>query len=99
MANLPLEVLPAAAAEALEAADWYRKRSPKAAAAFARELKLALSIIVESPTRWAEHHHGTRRVLLDRFPYEVVYRVFAESILVVAVAHCRRSPGYWQRRR
>jgi toxin ParE1/3/4 len=99
VANLPLEILPAAAAEALEAANWYRERSPKAALAFARELKQALTIIAESPATSPAYHHGTQRILLDRFPYEVVYRLFAERILVVAVAHYKRRPGYWQRRR
>ena len=38
---------------------------------------------------WSAHHHGTPRFLLGRFPYEVVYRVWSNAVLVVAVAHCK----------
>jgi toxin ParE1/3/4 len=43
--------------------------------------------------------HGTRKYLLRRFPYAVIYRVTDEAIEVVAVAHGRRRPGYWKTRR
>ena len=40
----------------------------------------------------------TRRVLVHRFPYQVVYRLTASEILIVAVAHLKRRPGYWKDR-
>jgi plasmid stabilization system protein ParE len=98
VASRRLEVLPDAADEALAAARWYRERSAKAATAFQREVQAALDRIEQSPETWPRHHHGTHRVLLHRFPYEVVYRVLPELILVVAIAHCRRRPGYWRER-
>ncbi|MGH8701418.1 MAG: type II toxin-antitoxin system RelE/ParE family toxin, partial [Burkholderiales bacterium] len=39
-----------------------------------------------------------RRILLNRFPYSVVYRTSSDEIIVIAVAHQRRRPGYWRRR-
>lgn len=98
MGNRPLEILPAAAHEALEAAQWYGARSEKAGIAFSREIKAAFARIRHLPETWPAHHHGTRRVLLNRFPYEVVYRVYPERLLVVAVAHCKRRPAYWRGR-
>ncbi len=43
--------------------------------------------------------HGFRRVLLRRFPFSVVYMMEDREIVVVAVAHQRRRPGYWRGRR
>jgi toxin ParE1/3/4 len=40
----------------------------------------------------------TRRVLVHRFPYQVVYRLFPNEIVIVAVAHLKRRPGYWKNR-
>ncbi|MFB3820344.1 MAG: type II toxin-antitoxin system RelE/ParE family toxin, partial [Candidatus Methylomirabilales bacterium] len=40
-----------------------------------------------------------RRVVVARFPYSIVYREDAESIVIVAVAHQRRRPGYWRGRK
>jgi toxin ParE1/3/4 len=33
-----------------------------------------------------------------RFPYLVMYVVDHESIEVAAIAHAKRSPGYWRNR-
>jgi hypothetical protein len=41
---------------------------------------------------------GTRRYLLKRYPYAVIYRELDDLIWVVAVAHGKRRPGYWKSR-
>lgn len=40
----------------------------------------------------------TRRVLVVRFPYHVVYQLGQDEIVVVAIGHLKRRPGYWQHR-
>ena len=40
----------------------------------------------------------TRRLMVDGFPYDVVYRAHVDAIEVLALAHHRRRPGYWRRR-
>lgn len=93
-----VELQPAALAEAEEAAAWYAERDPRVAAAFVAELEEALERIAEAPGRWPAHLHGTQRVRLTRFPYLVVYRDEPQRVLVVAVAHTKRRPGYWRKR-
>ncbi len=93
-----LEVLSAAAEEAREAIKWYAARNAVAAAGFEVEVRLAFDEIASAPERWPVHVEGTRRFLLDRFPYEVVYLVGADRVVVIAVAHCKRRPGYWRER-
>ena len=39
-----------------------------------------------------------RRMLLHRFPFSIIYSVEVDAILVTAVAHYSRRPGYWQDR-
>jgi hypothetical protein len=39
-----------------------------------------------------------RRVLVSRFPYEIVYRLRPAEIVIVAIAHLKRRPGYWKNR-
>lgn len=98
MAELPVEVHPEARLEAIEAYDWYAARSHNVADAFQEELENARRAIQKSPDFWARYLHGTRRYLLKQYPYVIVYRVGAERIEIVAVAHGRRRPGYWRRR-
>ena len=93
-----LSFLPGAKIEVDTAKDWYFSRSAAAASDFADEMERAVELILDGPDRWPNHLHGTRRFLLRRFPFLVVYRVLGDSVLVVAVAHAARKPGYWKRR-
>ena len=40
----------------------------------------------------------TRRVIVPRFPYQVIYCLRPSEIVIVAVAHLKRRPGYWKSR-
>jgi plasmid stabilization system protein ParE len=93
-----LEFLDEAVEDAETAAFWYAERSPAAASAFADEIDAAIAEIASKPLTWPSYDHNTRRFLLRRFPYSVVYRVSAAKILIVAVAHAHRRPSYWVNR-
>jgi plasmid stabilization system protein ParE len=90
-----VEFHPAAVEEAEAIYHWYRERSLSASATFRNELDRAVALIAEAPERPAPYLHGTRRVLLRRFPFAVVYRLTDNGVQVVAVSHGRRRPGYW----
>lgn len=96
----PIEVRfhPEAADEVETARQWYAERSAPAAEAFLVELDLAVERVREAPHRWPRYGIGARRYILPRFPFSVIYRMQAEWIEVVAVAHHRRKPGYWKSR-
>jgi hypothetical protein len=66
--------------------------------AFSEEIDAAESAIVRLPEAWPPFDLGTRRYLLRRFPFSVVYRVEPQRVLIVAVAHAHRRPGYWKSR-
>ena len=98
MSVYPVELHPEAVADAEAALAWYQERSPRAAELLARELEKAIEAISGTPHRWPPYEQGTRRFLLRRFPYFIVYREKAGTIQVLAVAHGRRRPGYWRHR-
>jgi plasmid stabilization system protein ParE len=79
--------------------DWYLERSPDAALKFDSEVNHALAEIAHAPQRWAIGAYQTRRFLLRKFSFVLIYRERADGdIQVVAVAHTSRKPGYWKRR-
>lgn len=41
---------------------------------------------------------GIRRVLVDRFPFAVIYIDEPDALYIAAVAHLRRQPLYWRAR-
>lgn len=99
MPRAKLEFLAAAEADAAGAQQWYAERSALAARAFLSELSEAVERVGEAPERWPGYLAGTRRYLFPNFPFSLIYRVSPDRITVVAVAHHRRKPGYWQARR
>ena len=95
---LELEYLDKALEDAESAARWYAERSEAASLGFAAEIDAAVSAIERLPHAWPAYDHGTHRYLLRRYPFSVIYRIEACRILVVAVAHGHRRPGYWKPR-
>jgi len=87
-----------AASEYGAAFDWYLDRSPDAARRFDAEFERALGEIAHAPQRWASGSHDTRRFLLRKFPFLLIYRERLSDIQVLAVAHTSRRPGYWKER-
>jgi toxin ParE1/3/4 len=75
--------------------EWYIERSADAAVRFDAEVDHALTQMIAAPKRWAVGTHGTRRFLLQRFPYILIYRELASSgqIQILAVAHTSRRPS------
>lgn len=95
MVRLPLEFHPEAEAEYLTSLTWYRERSLHAAISFEREFQLTIRKIEKFPQRWPLYFDNCQRYILCQFPFSVVYRAFPSRILIVAVAHGHRRPGYW----
>jgi hypothetical protein len=84
--------------EYLTALKWYRERSLTAAFDFEAEISRAITRIEEAPDRWPGYFAICRRYVLHQFPFCVVYRVFPSQVIILAVAHGHRRPGYWRKR-
>ena len=89
---------PKARDELRRAHAWYEERSPLSAAALAQEVDVAISRLSEGPMQYAAAEHGTRRLVLPRFPFNIFYRVGATEVVIVAIAHHKRKPDYWTKR-
>jgi plasmid stabilization system protein ParE len=89
---------PQARAELVEARNWYYERSPLSSVAFAHAVDRAVSRIRTAPNTYPAADHGTRKLVLQRFPFNIFYRVGETEILIVALAHQKRRPGYWSGR-
>ena len=84
--------------EATQATVWYAERNRSAARRFQDELLGGFSHAAASPLRYPSYLHGTRRVVLKKFPYFIVFFDWQDEVYVVAVAHAKRRPGYWKGR-
>lgn len=82
------------------ARNWYRSRSAEASERFILQLDQALNRVLRDPESHLELGRGYRCVKIRRFPYTIVSLIQPTGEpLVVAIAHIRRRPGYWSRRK
>lgn len=95
---IPCTFHPDASAELEDAALFYEAQVPGLGKSFAVEIERTIAIVREYPEAGSPIGPGRRRVLVARFPYSIVYCESLERIVIVAVAHQRRRPGYWRQR-
>lgn len=98
MAAKRLEIHPSALAEFKSALTWYMERNETAAEKFVAELDRAMDLLLATPRRWPMGEHGSRKFVLRRFPFAIVYREKQAVVQVLAIAHGHRRPGYWKDR-
>jgi plasmid stabilization system protein ParE len=89
--------------EIREAAGWYRERDRDVAIRFVAGVDRAIRRATQwpdagSPVEGTRSTNTIRRVPVGRFPYQVVYARVEDVVLVLAVAHHHRRPGYWSGR-
>lgn len=98
MAAKPLDIHPAALEEYKSALAWYLERNETAAAKFVEEIEYAVGLVIQSPQRWPDGQSSTRKFVLQRFPFAIIYREKETEIQILAIAHGHRRPGYWKDR-
>jgi len=77
---------------------FYETERPGLGAELAKEVEAAVERITTLREAWQPLGPNTRRCRPQNFPYGVIYRVLGDEILIVAVAHLSREPGYWKSR-
>ncbi len=86
-------------AEAEEARTWYGEKSQGLGLEFLDEVDRAIKVIQESPAVWPTYTEGTRRFLLHRFPFGIIYQHDEIKIQIWAIMHLSRKPEYWKNRK
>ena len=89
---------PDAGLEFEEAVRFYRARGRTLGERFANEVRATIRKILETPERWRVLEGDVRRCLVRIFPYSVLYTVEPDYVLIIAIMHGKREPGYWRHR-
>jgi hypothetical protein len=75
--------------------DYYNGERAGLGYEFLWEVFAAIDRIKAFPEAWQSFLAGTRRCLVRRFPYGVVYKEIDDLVLIVAIANLHRKPDYW----
>jgi len=79
-----------------ETADYYETQEAGLGFQFVQELNRAIAFVLQFPNAWSPISKRSRRCLLRRFPYSVIYSVQQDTVTIVTVVHQRRDPKKWQ---
>jgi plasmid stabilization system protein ParE len=94
-----LRLRPEARLDLEAAVRWYEAQENGLGRMFVQEVRQAFQRIRTNPEAYPAGYRNTRRALIRRFPYGVVYLPISEqgTIVVLAVLHCGRDPKLWQK--
>ena len=90
-----IRLLDIACIELEDAIGYYNDECPGLGYEFADEVLRTIRRVCENPTAWKSLSARTRRSLLHRFPYGVIYQIRADELLVVSIMHLHRHPDSW----
>jgi plasmid stabilization system protein ParE len=83
-----------------EAVAWYRRHDPELANRFLDEVYKVLALLEGFPDIggpvFGVADSATRQLPVDTFPYQVVFKRFQDRTSVLAIAHERKRPAYWE---
>jgi plasmid stabilization system protein ParE len=91
---------PEAENEFTKAIDYFENQQRELGFEFSVEVYKTVQRIKANPRSWTKVSGTIRRILVQRFPFGILYHYDSESkhIFIVAVMHLRRNPGYWRER-
>ena len=99
--SCPLRGAPEADEEFAEAVRWYEEHRTGLGSDFLAAVREARKLIAEHPEIGSAvpgAKRGEKRLMVRQFPYQLIYYVRPHDIVLVAVAHNKRRPGYWKKR-
>lgn len=85
----------AARLEFLAEVVYYNKAQTDLGARFASAVEEAAARALAFPMAGTPSPSGTRRVIVKEFPFSLFYRPETDGIVIFAISHHARRPGYW----
>lgn len=85
----------AAEDELLDEIGYLELQAPGLGRQFYAEVTRGEKLIAEFPEAAAEIRPGIRKRMLRKFRYSLLYSIEKQVVLILALAHHSRRPGYW----
>lgn len=95
---MEIKFLPEAKDELDEAIEYYELQVDGLGDTFKDIVKSTIKRIAVFPTAWSIIRPNIRKCIMHKFPYNVLYSIEEDIILIIAIAHHHRYPNYWNKR-
>ena len=81
--------------EMIEAAIYYEMQVEGLGKNFLDIIEGAVAETAENLEIWPEIEQGIQRRLIRRFPYSILYIVYENELVIIAIMHQKQKPRYW----
>lgn len=89
--NWQVTLRSAAQTDLRDARDWYDRRREGLGNEFLLSVADALLALEEAPQRYPIYYRDFRRVMMDRFPFKIFFRIVGQSVIVHRILHGARE--------
>ena len=81
--------------ELYDAQEYYEKEQNNLGSTFKSVILSSLNHIIDFPEMYAKVKSDIRKCVIHKFPYNILYSIEDNHILIIALAHQHRKPNYW----
>ena len=96
--NYKVIIRPEAEYDLKEAFSWYEDKRKGLGHDFLLQVDAGLRFIERNPEIHSAEYKETRKHLIKRFPYKIIYLIEEEKIVILALIHTKRSPSLIKKR-
>ncbi|HMN24626.1 MAG TPA: type II toxin-antitoxin system RelE/ParE family toxin [Ignavibacteriaceae bacterium] len=89
---------PEAKFELTHSVEFYQTKESNLGLEFLEDVYNAITRVLEFPKSFPKFSANTRRCLVNRFPFAIIYQIRENEIFILAITHLSRKPGYWKER-
>jgi len=87
---------PEAELDLIEAIRWYDERDQELGDDLLRHIYRCIASLERNPRLYPTVHRQMRRALVRRFPFQILYEIGTEEIIIYAIYHSARDPKAWR---
>jgi len=95
MSNFILKIIEQAELELDDAFEYYENELSGLGIKFINSFRHAINRIISHPLAWTYIQDNVRKCRLDKFPYDIIYAIEEEFLIIIAISHHQRKPFYW----
>ncbi|MBN2890677.1 MAG: type II toxin-antitoxin system RelE/ParE family toxin [Bacteroidales bacterium] len=93
-----VEITDEAKADLKEGIIWYKNKNSNLVEDFVSKVEKAVKTISENPLQFVALYKNSRKFKIDRFPYNIIYIIKEEKVIIFSIMHTSRNPQNWQKR-
>jgi plasmid stabilization system protein ParE len=92
---MKIEIIELAQQELEDAVLFYEVAQSGLSRRFKEEVRQAIKRIRRYPKAWPIDRGEVRKCFVHKFPYNILYAIYHQKIVILAIAHQHRRPDYW----